>query len=348
MKNQLNKDQKKKRILNLYNYKQRNIDYLNQERVNKKFEILTKKVLSKHEPITKEKRKQLKEKRLNTIFNKNDYNYSNNEINQNNDLLQKKNSSFLINEKSNNNFLEKYKELFGFTKNNYTFNDNSHNKIRSQNMLRYYLNILKSNNNEKYAPKNFKINIISSKIRNLSQRKQQLKRNYKILRDEIFENLNKDNSKNIYNGINQSIKTKINKNNILKVLYKNGNLTQNNNIIDNFILTSKNDSKKNNYSNLVNNSSSMRFYSSKYNQIRTKLDIKYDYNYFKRDRPIYNSKKNFKKSNNANSSKNNTYSNYKQTKNKYNFDIFSYYNNDERIDNKVKNFNTRINILLIK
>ena len=237
-------------------------------------------------------------------------------------------------EKSNNNFLDKYKELFGFSKNNYIFNDNyNNNQIRNQNMLRYYLNILKSNN-EKYTPKNFKMNIISSKIRNLSQRKQQSKRNYKNIRDEIFENLNTKN--NFYNGANGTIKTKINKDNILNVLYKSGNPTQNN-ITDN-------------YSYLVNSCNSMRFNSSKYNQIPTKLDNKshFNYYYFKRNRPIYSSKNYYKSSNNAHSCKNYIYNNYKRPEIKKNLDIFSYYNKSERIDNKVKNFNTRINILLIK
>ena len=335
MRNQLTKDSKRKtEIFNLYNYKQRNIEYMNQERVKEKLDKLAKKVLSKHEPITKEKRKQLKEKRLNTIFNKNENYNSNNEININNDLLPKKNNSFLVGEKSNNNFLDKYKELFGFSKNNYIFNDNyNNNQIRNQNMLRYYLNILKSNN-EKYTPKNFKMNIISSKIRNLSQRKQQSKRNYKNIRDEIFENLNTKN--NFYNGANGTIKTKINKDNILNVLYKSGNPIQNN-ITDN-------------YSYLVNSCNSMRINSSKYNQIPNKLDNKshFNYYYFKRNRPIYSSKNYYKSSNNAHSCKNYIYNNYKRPEIKKNLDIFSYYNKSERIDNKVKNFNTRINILLIK
>ena len=249
----------------------------------------------------------------------------------------------MINEKSNNKFFEKYKELFGFTKNNNIFNDNNNNKINNQNMLRYYMNILKSNN-DKYIPKNFKINIISSKLKNLSQRQQQLKRNYKNIRDEIFGNLSKENSKfNFYNGSNQNIKTKINKDNILNVLYKNGILTKNN-VTDNFILTSKNDFKNNNYSFLVNNSNSMRFTSSNYNQIPNKLSN----NYIKRDKPIYSSKKCFKRCNNTNSCKSYTYNKIKPPDIKKNVDIFSYYNKNEKIGNKVKNFNARINILLIK
>ncbi len=46
----------------------RNNDYFKKDKTNKKFAILTKNVLSKHEPLTNEKRKHLREKRLNTIF----------------------------------------------------------------------------------------------------------------------------------------------------------------------------------------------------------------------------------------------------------------------------------------
>ena len=77
----------KKTIYDYYINNRKKIDYIEEEKVNKKFDILAKKVLSKHEPLTNEKRRQLKEKRLNSIFNKNDYYYISNEMTKNNDSM---------------------------------------------------------------------------------------------------------------------------------------------------------------------------------------------------------------------------------------------------------------------
>ena len=154
-----------------FSFNQKNNDDIHSQKINMKFDILSSKVLSKHDNLTNEKRRYLKERRLNTIFNKNNYYYQKYEMNKNNDLLQKNNYSAFLNEKSSNNFLEKYKELFGLTTNNDKLFQKNINKDKTKNTIVYYLNILKFNN-EKNNSINSNLNIfIPSKIANMTQRK---------------------------------------------------------------------------------------------------------------------------------------------------------------------------------
>ena len=154
-----------------FSFNQKNNDDIHSQKINMKFDILSSKVLSKHDNLTNEKRRYLKERRLNTIFNKNNYYYQKYEMNKNNDLLQKNNYSAFLNEKASNNFLEKYKELFGLTTNNDKLFQKNINKDKTKNTILYYLNILKFNN-EKNNSINSNLNIfIPSKIANMTQRK---------------------------------------------------------------------------------------------------------------------------------------------------------------------------------
>ena len=154
-----------------FSFNQKNNDDIHSQKINMKFDILSSKVLSKHDNLTNEKRRYLKERRLNTIFNKNNYYYQKYEMNKNNDLLQKNNYSAFLNEKASNNFLEKYKELFGLTTNNDKLFQKNINKDKTKNTIVYYLNILKFNNEKNYSI-NSNLNIfIPSKIANMTQRK---------------------------------------------------------------------------------------------------------------------------------------------------------------------------------
>lgn len=154
-----------------FSFNQKNNDDIHSQKINMKFDILSSKVLSKHDNLTNEKRRYLKERRLNTIFNKNNYYYQKYEMNKNNDLLQKNNYSAFLNEKASNNFLEKYKELFGLTTNNDKLFQKNINKDKTKNTIVYYLNILKFNNEKNYSI-NSNLNIfIPSKIGNMTQRK---------------------------------------------------------------------------------------------------------------------------------------------------------------------------------
>ena len=131
MRKSFGKDSLGKNMLSAFsNYDQRNNGNLEQEKINRKYDILRNKVLSKHESLTNEKRKQLREKRLNTIFNTNDYYFINNDETQKNELSKNNNFSLIFNEKSNNRFLEKYKELYNLMKNNISFFNNKIQRIK--------------------------------------------------------------------------------------------------------------------------------------------------------------------------------------------------------------------------
>ena len=173
-----------------FSFNQKNNDDTHSQKINMKFDILSSKVLSKHDNLTNEKRRYLKERRLNTIFNKNNYYYQKYEMNKNNDLLQKNNYSAFLNEKASNNFLEKYKELFGLTINNDKLLQKNINKDKTKNTIVYYLNILKFNNEKNYSI-NSNLNIfIPSKIANMTQRKIK----YNILNNNTYKKRNNANS----------------------------------------------------------------------------------------------------------------------------------------------------------
>ena len=343
----------KNTIYDYYINNRKKIDYIEEEKVNKKFDILAKKVLSKHEPLTNEKRRQLKEKRLNSIFNKNDYYYIKNEMIQNNDSLQIKNNSFLLNEKPNNKFLKKYKELYGLTKyiENPYFNNKNYNNAKIKNKISYYLNILKRDNINNF-PKHFKLNsIINQKIRNLSQGKQGLKRKYINFSDEYFGNIsNEMANNNIFNLSNRNSKININKN-FLNILKNIDNLIQINST-DNYINTTKNKIQANNFEAFLNNANSMKVYSPKKDIFLNKIDKINNNNYYKENRPKSSSKIYIKKCyNNINlydSNINKSYNNINGPKNVNKFNNFFFNQNKERIDNKIKNFNAKINLLSLK
>lgn len=318
----------KKNLSAFSNHDQRNNRNLEQEKINRKYDILRNKVLSNHESLTNEKRKQLREKRLNTIFNKNDYYFINNDETQKNELSKNNNYSLILNEKSIRRFLEKYKELYNLTKNNISY-FNNHNPIK-KNQINYYLNILKINN-EKYFSKNFKTNIISSEIKNISQRKKQLNRKYNNLKNEIFGNYLIDNYNN-YNLSNQNIKTIINKSKIINALINIENLSKNK-LTDSFNWRQKNGILINNPSDTIKGCHSLRLYSSRN---ITLINNSGKINQYK------HKENRVKRSSSSYLNRFNNFNNKSLFKDK--FEYFS----KERINNKANGFKTRINLLSLK
>ena len=301
----------------------RNNDYFDQDKTNKKFTILTKKVLSKHEPLTNEKRKQLREKRLNTIFNRNDYYYINSDEIKYNEKKKKKNYSLIVNEKSNNNFLEKYRDLYNLTKNNLYFNNNNNNNnLSTKNKISYYINILKYNNEKDYKINN----LLPSNLKNISKRKMQIKRKYNSIKDDLIENQNIN-----YNLDNPNIKTIINKNKILNLLINIDNLNKNR-LTNSFNIRPKNTKINSNLSDGINGNNSLRFYSPRNNTFRKQYC---KINYYEN------------KVNKGKSMSNNYLKRYNNNINKNIFiDDFNYFS--ERINDKVNSFKTRINLLSLK
>lgn len=213
----INNSKPKNKNSSFYSNNQRNNDDIDSQKTNMKFDILSKKVLSKHDILTNGKRRYLKERRLNSIFNKNNYYYQLYEINKNNDLFHKNNNSALFNEKSSNNFLEKYKELFGLTTNNDKLFQNNINKNKTKNSIAYYSNILKYNNEKNYSTYS-KLNIfIPSKIATMTQRR----KNYNNLFNDIFRekkgnnssmrNINEKTNEIFYSILNIQNSSRINK-----------------------------------------------------------------------------------------------------------------------------------------
>ena len=216
----------KKELSDITSNDRSNLDGSKTDKVFKKIDKLTKNVLSKHLSLNNKQKRILKEKRLNKIFNKSNYYNIYNEIkskNKNNKKVKKNTISFLLNDNANNNFLEKYKDLYGLTMNNRNIDYN--NKP-----ITYYLNKLK-NNNKIYSYRDSKINNISNKNNNIknifnfsnsidknkrshSLSKSNLKKKCESIRNEIFGNLGR--KKIIIPNFNLSIKSNMIKNNNLK------------------------------------------------------------------------------------------------------------------------------------
>ena len=365
MKNSIINRYELKKIFDTYinNNQQSNIDGSDQDKINKKINILRMKVLSKHDPLTNEQRKQLKEKRLNTIFDKS--NYTNNEMIKYNEISQKDFYSFLISEKANNNFLEKYKELYDMTINN---KNRNFNNIKKDN-INYYLNNLKSYNDKNFSYDMSMKNIFLHKVISKSQGKNQLKRKYNNLNNEIFDNLYNETSKNdIFNSSMYSLRTNINKNIILNNLLNTKN-SKYINIVD--VLMSNSNNKNNKkikfFSDTFNNhsgssrviSSPKIIYFSENNnndliqyQLLKKIDklnnnINY-LDYIKSNRPKSSSRIYTKKHNYNNLYKNIPFNTIKRSSAKNNINNILYDQQKERIDYKLNHFKARLNLLSLK
>ena len=294
-----NRYQQNKNILNSFINSKQNIVDSENDKVHKAFDKLSMKVLSKHHHLSNQQRKILKEKRLNDIFNKdNYYNVYKNEIKKINEISKKYNNSFLISDKANNNFIEKYKELYGLTTNNKNINYNNQ-------AINYFLNKLKSDN-EIYNYKYRNINYLfpQNKTKNISQNKTQLKIKYNYLRNEILGDINNkiNNSNNkLFNYFELNLKinnfkNNNNKNNNIKNLFINRNISPNN-LTDNFIKIKRMNSSKSfvffgDEPNILNK---QKQFMNKYNN----LNNKNYYDYYKyNSRPKSCSKTNKKKYNN--------------------------------------------------
>ena len=367
----------KKSIINRYELKkifdtyingnqQSNIDGSEPDKINKKIDILRMNVLSKHDPLTNEQRKQLKEKRLNTIFDKS--NYTNNEIVKYNEMSQKDYYSFLINEKANNNFLEKYKELYDMTINNK--NRNFNNKTKDN--ITYYLNNLKTHNDKNFSYDMNMKNIFLYKVISKSQGKNQLKRKYNNLKDEIFDNLHNETSKNdIFNSSMYSLRANVNKNIILNNLLSTKNSNYNNIVDDLMSNSNKNNKKIKYFSDTFNNHSGrsrvihspkINYFSennnndliqyqllNKINNLNNNLNNNNNYlDYYKSNRPKSSSRIYTKKHNYNNLYKNIPFNTIKRSGTKNNINNILYDQQKQRIDYKFNHFKARLNLLSLK
>ena len=343
-----------------------------QDQINKKIDILRMKVFNKHDKLSNEQRKQLKEKRLNTIFDKSNYYYIDNELNKNNEMIRNKNYSFLINEKANNNFLERYKELYGLSMNNRINNDNDIDSRIKKNMydinnISYYINRLKSNQ-ENNTSNDITLNNLSKYHPRKSQGKNEIKRKYNSLKEEIFDNKYNEKSKNdLFNSSMQNIRANICKNNnFLNTLLKTKNVINinfidniNNNKINYFSSTINNGvgqgkiikSPKNNYFQQYKKESVMNKMLKEFNKISDSYNNNNYYGQYNYDRPISSSRIYSKKSNYNNAYKNiinnPIYSNKRPELNDI-INKYLYNKNKGRVDMKLNNFKARLNLLSLK
>jgi hypothetical protein len=317
------------------NQQKKNTNDSERDQINKKLDLLRNKVLSKHIRLTNEQRQRLKEKRLNTIFDKNNYYNIDNELTKRNEITRNKNNSFLMKEKANNKFLEKYKELYNLSKNK------------------------RNNNNNEYRIKN---NVDNQCKSNKSQTKIQIKMKY----DELFDNYlkNEKSKDDIFNSSMKSIKTNIIKNsNFLNSLLKNKNVI-NINFIDNL-----NNNKINIFSNTIRNGSGVTkgakfpknysFNENKKESIVNKMLNEFDKasgsqrnnNYFNKynyDRPasssrIYNKKPNYNIL--YRNIVNNPFNSMKRLKKNNTTNNYLYDQHKKSIELKLDHFKARLNLL---
>ena len=362
----INKYEQKKQFLESLFGRKRNKDDSEQDNTKNELDKLTMIILSTHKPISNQQRKILKEKRLNTIFNKDIYyNTFHNENSKNNGKLTKNNISFFINDNSNNNFLDRYKDLYGLTTKNKNINYNNKTIIN-------YLNILKFEN-EDFFGNNSKINYLNFNYnkRNMSQAKENIKKNYINLTNELLGGLNiQDNSNNSYfnsfNNTLNNIKENMRKNKTFYCtsdnrLNINKNLSQNNSIEDlissqiNSNTKVKNLYKKNNKDHKrINLNKKNIFLEEKKNNrpdLMYKLDQLNNLNYFdynKNNNKFKSSSRiNKKRYNNSILYKNNSFNTVKNH-NKTDNNRLSYNKLKERFNYKLNNFKAKLELLSIK
>ena len=322
MKNQSNRLKHKKKIFECFLSIHKSIGNVlitntNKDKINQKYEILKQKVTGKNHGQILEDKNHLREKRLNTIFHKN-----------NTLCTSQNNEEFHISNISNNSkskFAEKYTELYNITTNN------SRSKKREKNnSVSYLLNNLKNMNyafnyrqslNNHITSKdillNQKINDLKNdsfnsktKISKLNNTHQAFNRNNNTsIRNKIF-NCKIDGIKNVLKSMDK-IKTDANKNFLLNNYIKNPSYLKNSN---------NNKTRKESYISYYNMSKS----------IKTNKDL----SMFDKD-----------KNRNARIKKNNLF-----TINNKNINLIGNEdkNDNDRIIHKVNHFKVRLNLISMK
>lgn len=376
----------KKELLDSSNQNKSILDVSESDKVKKKINKLSKRVLSKHQSLTNAEKRILKEKRLNSIFNKNKYYNIYNEIkskNKDRGKLKKNTISFLINDKANNDFLEKYKELYGLAMNNKNKNIEYNNmpiiyylnKLKNENNLYSYNDskvnnsIINYNNKKKRNTINYN-NSINYYIRSLSLSKTKLRKKCDTLRNEILGNLGNNNIPNFNLNINNNSNMIKNKN------LKNDKINDNKTLFfDNtlnprkltYSLISNQNNKNNKYhsfdipkriSSPKNNKLSLQadriepYVSNKQFQFNYKYDNLNKKNYYDYYKYSYKPKSISTKMNRKKKYFNNLYKNVSSNDIKkfevIDYDKFLFSHPKDRLNYKLNSFKTRLNLLSMK
>ena len=282
----------------------------NKDKLNQKYEILKQKVTSKNYKQILEDKKYLREKRLNSIFHKNNL-----RINRGGDEFH---ISITLNN-SKSNFAERYSELYNITTNN------SKSKNREKNnSVSYLLNNLR-NINYAYNYKECLKNNLTSKDILLEQKFNDLKN--QTINSQKYTINNNISNKTFNHNYNNNIRNKIFSSkisgvrNVLKSMDKISTESNKNFVLKNYA---------NNSSNMNNNNRIMK---EKYK------------NYYDSSKSIKTNKNNFifyrnrEKKNQKNSLFNNNNINLLG-----NIDM----NDKDRIVHKVNHFQVRLNLISMK
>ena len=313
MENQSNRLKHKKKIFECFLSIHKSIGNVlitntNKDKLNQKYEILKQKVASKNYKQILEYKKYLREKRLNSIFHKNNLC-----ISQNTDEFHISN----ISNNSKSNFAEKYSELYNITTNN----SKSKNKEKN-NSVNYLLNNLK-NMNYAYNYKECLKNKLTLKDILLEQKFNDLKnqtfngQRYKI-NNISNQKFNRNYNTNIRNKIFNSKISGVRS--VLKSMDKINTESNKNFLLKNYI---------NNPSNSNNNIMKEK-YKSIYNESRTNKTNKNNYIFYRnRDN---------------NDVKNNLFTINNNINLLGNSDMID----KDRIVNKINHFQVRLNLISMK
>jgi len=315
MKNNSNRLKHKKKIFECFLSIHKSIGNVlitnsNKDKLNQKYEILKQKVTSKNYKQILEDKKYLREKRLNSIFHKNNLRISHN------------NDEFHISITSNNsksNFAERYSELYNITTNN------SKSKNREKNnSVSYLLNNLR-NMNYAYNYKECLKNNLTSKDILLEQKFNDLKN--QTINSQKYTINNNSSNKTFNHNYNNNIRNKIFSSkisgvrNVLKSMDKISTESNKNFVLKNYA---------NNSSNMNNNNRIMK---EKYKS------------YYDSSKSIKTNKNNFifYRNSDNNNLKNSLFNN-----NNINLLGNIDMNDKDRIVHKVNHFQVRLNLISMK
>jgi hypothetical protein len=174
----------------------------NNDNLNEKYEILNRKVRSKHKNQPLELKNYLKRKKFNDIFNK---------INLSSSHNNEESKNLNISRIQKSKFAEKYNELYNITTNN----NDKHKKREKSDSLNYLTNRLKVMNNM-YDSKE------ESKDSNYCDKNYVIKQSYNNLKKEIYQRNNNTKysiSNSCMNNLSIKVNNKSNGNYIRKKIY---------------------------------------------------------------------------------------------------------------------------------
>ena len=174
----------------------------NNDNLNEKYEILNRKVRSKHKNQPLELKNYLKRKKFNDIFNK---------INLSSSHNNEESKNLNISRIQKSKFAEKYNELYNITTNN----NDKHKKREKSDSLNYLTNRLKVMNNM-YDSKE------ESKDSNYYDKNYVIKQSYNNLKKEIYQRNNNTKysiSNSCMNNLSIKVNNKSNGNYIRKKIY---------------------------------------------------------------------------------------------------------------------------------